>query len=222
MGETQLLLLDAECKTVKTFLVGAGGNKMTCEGANTMPLFSDHNGHVAYLSLLADSIVVLSGDSVDKVVKVKFKDGFLPSSVAEKVKSSGETSYLRGNPVQYISKAMVNDSFVLIEYYGGKFDMNYTFLMNRKSKMTYFKNGFLFVPRMLGTIVSIDGNNLIGVVTMETIDRARIQLEAEMGQHGKGWTKTKAETLGLCYDSVSVDMVMRDKPCPAIYKVRVK
>lgn len=85
-----------------------------------------------------------------------------------------------------------------------------------------YSNGFLFVPRMLGTIVSIDGNNLIGVVTMETIDRARIQLEAEMGQHGKGWTKTKAETLGLCYDSVSVDMVMRDKPCPAIYKVRVK
>lgn len=222
IGETQLLQLDADCNTVKRILVDASGNKMTCEGANTMPLFSDHKGHTAYLSLLADSIIVLSGDNVEEVVNVKFKEGFLPASVIDKAKSTGDTSYLRGNPVQYISKALINNHFVLIEYYGGQYASNYTFLMDKMSNKTYFKNGFLFVPRTLGTIVSIDDEYLIGVVTMETIDNTLAHLDVEMSQHGDGWTKTKAETLGFRYDSISVDIAMRDKPCPVVYKVSVK
>lgn len=221
-GCTRLLLLDRECRPVKSFFVDASVNNMTCEGSNTSPLFSDHHGNVTYLSLLADSLVVITGDTVKCVLDLNFDEGFLPASVIDKVKRVGDTSLLRGNPVQFVSKAMINGFFVLVEYYGGEYTSNHTCLFDRRNEKYYFKNGFLFMPRVPGCITTISGDCLVGVVTVEDIDNVKRDLDMEMAQRCDGEEMTEKEILGMRYNPTGVKMVMRKKPCPFIYKVKAK
>ena len=221
-GNTKLVMWNADGKEIDRILEEEEVNHLTCEGANTLPLFSDRSGNITYLSLLSDSLVVLNSDTVKEVIKVEFEGGFLSDKVAAEAKKQGDTSILRGQPVMYISQAMVNDSFTLIEYYDGEKLCNHTWMKSWETGNVYYYTGSIFLPRVPGRIVSIDGNTLVGVVTQEKLDVMRRMLDMEMEQSPYNKTIGREAVATSQYDSSSTALILSNEQTPVVYKVRLK
>lgn len=221
-GNTKLVMWNADGKEIDRILEEEEVNHLTCEGANTLPLFSDRSGNITYLSLLSDSLVVLNSDTVKEVIKVEFEGGFLSDKVAAEAKKQGDTSILRGQPVMYISQAMVNDSFTLIEYYDGEKLCNHTWMKSWETGNVYYYTGSIFLPRVPGRIVSIDGNTLVGVVTQEKLDVMRRMLDMEMEQSPYNKTIGRDSVASKQYEPLSASLIVSQRQTPVVYKVKLK
>ena len=165
---------------------------------------------------------MLNSDTVKEVIKVEFEGGFLSDKVAAEAKKQGDTSILRGQPVMYISQAMVNDSFTLIEYYDGEKLCNHAWMKSWETGNVYYYTGSVFLPRVPGRIVSIDGNTLVGVVTQEKLDVMRRMLDMEMEQSPYNKTIGREAVATSQYDSLSTALILSNEQTPVVYKVRLK
>lgn len=165
---SRLVILDAKGKISKILLESEDENNITCEGVNTRPLFSDHKGHITYLSTLADSVAFISGDTIQEIYNMEFADGFLSEKEIKKAKQSGVISDQFSN-TQYISQCHITDDYLLMEFYGKKdgITSNYTYLLNKNTGKDYVFSGYVCVPGVLNHVCTILNDELIVIVKEE-------------------------------------------------------
>ena len=165
---SRLVVLDAKGRISKILLESEDENNITCEGVNTRPLFSDHKGHITYLSTLADSVAFISGDTIQEIYNMEFADGFLSEKEIKKAKQSGELPDMFSN-TQYISQCYITDDYLLMEFYGKKdgITSNYTYLLNKNTGKDYVFSGYVCVPGVLNHVCTILNDELIVIVKEE-------------------------------------------------------
>lgn len=138
----KLIKLNEDGEIVKSYIEDEKINKITFEGKNTIPLFSEDSNMITYLPLLSDSLVLLSDDSIKNVINLKFEDGFPSGPELDKIKESGKITH-KSKKIQFISSAKVNDYYCLIHFYA--YDPEYdaeslfTYLYDIKHKKSYCK-----------------------------------------------------------------------------------
>jgi len=219
---SRLVVLDDKGSVSKILLKSDDENNITCEGVNTRPLFSDHKGNVAYLSTLADSIVYISGDTIQRIFNVDFADGFLSKKEIKQAKQLGKIPDVFKN-IKYISKCAITDNYCLIEYYGkrngSQLTTNYTYLLNRMTNKDYAFSGYVCVPGVLNYACSIVDNQLIFVITEDAI----LQEESIYNNYVKPSGKSYEEMIkqdGLI--PVCEDILTRKIKTPVILKIQLK
>lgn len=219
---SRLVVLDANGKISKILLKSNDESKITCEGVNTRPFYSDHKGHIAYLSTLADSIVYISGDTIQGIFNVNFADGFLSAQEIKQAKQSGKIPEIFKN-IQYISHCIVTDDYFLLEYYGKRcgdqLTTNYTYLLNRKTNKDYVFSGYVNFPGILTHTCNIVDNCFISVITEDDV----IQEETIYNNYIKASGRSYEEMIkGYKQTPICEDILLRKIKTPAILKIKLK
>lgn len=86
----------------------------------------------------------------------------------------------------------------------------------------YYYTGSIFLPRVPGRIVSIDGNTLVGVVTQEKLDVMRRMLDMEMEQSPYNKTIGRDSVASKQYEPLSASLIVSQRQTPVVYKVKLK
>ena len=210
---TELLLLDENGAIVKTYLKSNDGNIITCEGTNTRPLFSDHKGNITYLSVLADSLIVFSEHKGTDVIKLNFEDGFLSEDEIEQAKHKGDI-YVENRKVQFISKALNNDFFVLIRYFSEGVECNY--LYDKCTKKYYIKIGSLAFSRMFCSVLTICDDNLVAFISKEdAIGYINLMSSYKPNSIGR-------RSLQRSFEPISLDIMTGKIKSPVIIKFKLR
>ena len=218
-----MVVLDDKGKISKVLLEGKDINEISCEGVNTRPLFSDHKGNVAYLSILADSIVYVSGDTIQRVINLDFADGFLSDTEIKEAKRMGEISN-DYRTIQYVSSCRITDDYLLIEYYGkgsNGFTTNYNYLINRKTNKDYAFSGYVNVPGMLSYVSNIVDDVLICVITED--DVLRLKNIYDLNKKNESYHKTFEEFVNdMGYNAFCQELLTLKRETPVILKIKLK
>lgn len=224
-GNTKLVMMDVAGNITNTILETLEVNNITCEGVNTRPLYSDHKGNITYLPMLSDSLIVLSGDTVSNVIKMSFDDGFVSQSVMEQSKSDGHTP--KEGRIHFITKALVNDHLVLVEFIGKpdseQFASNYTYVYNRETGETYYQRGYMGFEKMLGSVRSIDEDSFVVLVSEDDVLELENLFKCEKSQMTYSPKYADIENFASeLYVKLSVDAITRKIKVPLLVKVKVK
>lgn len=162
-GKSELVRINNQGKLTDIVLSDPDENIITCEGSCTTPLFSDGDGKITYLSVLADSVIVFDADTVSQVVKFNFANDFptLESIKALKKQGKIDSDYV----IKYISKVQINDYYILLEFYasgqGDVFPSNYTYIFDKIQNKSFLRRGYFGIPNAIGHVVTFDDNDLV-------------------------------------------------------------
>lgn len=217
---SRLVVLDAKGRISKILLESEDENNITCEGVNTRPLFSDHKGHITYLSTLADSVAFISGDTIQEIYNMEFADGFLSEKEIKKAKQSGELPDMFSN-TQYISQCYITDDYLLMEFYGKKdgITSNYTYLLNKNTGKDYVFSGYVCVPGVLNHVCTILNDELIVIVKEEDA----LQYELVYKNYYDSSSTTYDEMVKeLDLIPVCEDILMHKIKTPVILKLKLR
>lgn len=169
---SQLLKMDGNGEKFQVLLEDNKENRLTCEGISTAPLYSDGNNLITYLPIMSDSLIVLESDTIKHVIKFNFADGFPSEKMINQAKENGKLEI--DNDIEYISKAQVNNHYVLMEFYASKkgkgYSENYTLLYDRKKHKCYLQRGCFELPKMIGRVITICDNNLIVLISSDDVN----------------------------------------------------
>lgn len=230
-GKTKLAILDDKGNISDILLESDEENTITCEGANTRPLFSDHQGNILYLPMLADSIVYISGDTIQSVFNIDFADGFLSESEIKHAKRVGQLPD-NSEYIHYISRCGITDDYFFVEYYGqnesGFLPTNNTFLLNRKTKRDYAFSGYICFPNVLGHANNIVDDCLICVVTEEDIIRGRMlydeyeMISRNRAKAGDPPISLEAYLSDNGVNAFSKNLIDHPQNAPLILKIKLK
>lgn len=231
-GKTKLVILDDKGNISNILLESDDENSITCEGANTRPLFSDHQGNILYLSMLADSIVHISGDTIQSVFNMEFADGFLSESEIKHAKRVGQLPD-DSEYIHYISKVAISDDYFFVEFYGKSKDLpfttNHTSLVNKKTNREYHFGGGIMLPGIIScTSNTIVGDKLIWLITGDKILSGR-GLYDEYEMISKNRAKAGDPPISLeAYlndngvNAFSKNLIDHPQDAPLILKIKLK
>lgn len=230
-GHSKLAILDNKGKISKVLMEDKDKNDITCEGYNTRPLFSDHKGNALYLSMLSDSIVQVSGDTIQHVFNVDFADGFLSESEIRQAKKAGKLPEDFDN-IKYISKCAMTDAYCLVEFMGKRDDshnvQNYTYLLDRKTKRPYLFSSYIDFPGLFGHVSNIVDDEFICVILEEDVLNGKASYE-EYDKISKYRAKVGLPAIPLevylkdnGINAFSLDLLKHPQKVPLILKIKLK
>lgn len=220
----KLVELDENGKIIKSIIEDGVINKITCEGKNTTPFFSEDSDNIAYLPLLSDSIVVLKKGSVNSVINLNFDDGFPKGSELTQIKESGDIS---PEGTKYVSSVKVNDFYCFVHFYAYhpqyKSCSLFTFLYDRKTNKSYCKSGYLSLPRMIGYFTTIYKDNIVMLLSEDEIESFYSLYElATSTPEGASRYKSIDDFAKVGLNQFSVDLIKNKHKVPAIIFAKLR
>lgn len=199
-------------------------NNLTFEGFNTQPLSSNQRGDVSYLSMLSDSVIVISGDSVREVIRVSFDDKFLSEEEILKAKECGVLSEESDDKIRYIRSAYVTDSIINIEFLGKSNNRvsTYNYLYNRVSEKSYYVRGIISFENLLGQFYGVHNGEMVVLATEDDVEHLKMAFDIMSQQSGQNCPyRTFLDFCEESFNDISMDVLSKGQ-IPTIFKVKLK
>ena len=225
-GNTKLSMLNTKGEEVRTLFESYEENNITCEGTNTNPLFSDHKGHISYLPMLADSLIMLEGDSVQNIIKFVFDDKFPSNEDICIAKHNGDL-LINNARINYISKVFVNDYYVFMEYFGRSTDeeypSNYSFVFDKVNNMFFSNRGNLGFDKMLGSVRTIHDDYLVCLITEDDVNNFLSLIKCICSQTNHPFSdEIIAEDAQKMYNVTCQNIITGKIKTPVLLKIKLR
>ena len=141
---------------------------------------------ISFIPNFSDRVFVLSSNTVKRIIKIKFKTGFVPSDKISKMERDGDPKDLLLNKenVQNICHYDENNQWIKVDYEWRNFRVHY--LKHRKSGRVLLNGVSFFEGFFPANNAFLSGNHLVFLITDNDISQMRNSHNV-MG--AKSWTE---------------------------------